>query len=85
MRDGGAFRNVIVATKNQRAAVLARAGNIGVTKNVAGAIHARPFAIPDADHAIDIRFVHHMDDLATHHRRGGEILIYSRHEMDIMF
>ncbi len=76
---------MIVAAKNQGPAVLACAGDVGVSKNVAGAIHARPFAIPDADHAIDIRLIHHVDDLASHHRCCRQIFIHSGDEMDIMF
>ena len=52
MRGGGGFRGVVVAHQREHAAVLGRAGEVGVAEHVAGAVDARALAVPHAEHAI---------------------------------
>ena len=75
---------MVVAAERQRRAVAARAGHIGVAEDVAGAVDARPFAVPDADHAVVLRLAQHVMDLAAQHRGGGDIFVHAGHEMDAM-
>jgi hypothetical protein len=54
--DGGRrSRAVVVAGERDRAALGRDAGEIGVTQCVAGPVDARPFAVPDAEDAVDGR------------------------------
>ena len=52
VRGGGGFRRVVVAHQGEHAAVLGGAGEIGVAEHVAGAVDARPLAVPHAEHAV---------------------------------
>ena len=52
VRGGAAFADVVVAGNGNHAAVLRGAGHVGVLEHVGAAVHARPFAIPNAKHAI---------------------------------
>src|SRR5580658_8442100 len=82
MRDGGAFGNVIVAAQHQRRAVLAGAGNVGVAEDVAGAVDARAFAVPDANHAVVARLAERVMNLAAENGCSGQIFVDTGHEMD---
>ena len=75
---------MIVAAQHQRGAVLAGAGQVGMAEDVAGAIDARTFAVPDADHAVDLALADHVEDLAAHHGGGREILIHAGLEVDVV-
>ena len=48
VRGGGAFAGVVVAHQRDHAAIRRRAVEIGVAERVAGAVDARPLAVPDA-------------------------------------
>ena len=61
VRDGGAFRNRIVAAQHQSRAVLSGAGQVGVAKYIAAPIDTRPFSIPDPDHAFHLALADHGD------------------------
>ena len=84
MRDSRAFAAMIVAGEDQRAAVRSGSREIGMAKNVAGAIDAGSFAVPDADDAIDIRFADDRKNLAAHDRGRGEIFVDAGTKNDIV-
>ena len=75
---------MVVASERQRRAVASRAGDIGVAEDVARAIDARPFAVPDTDHAVVFRFAQHVIDLAAQHGGGGNVFIHAGDEVDVM-
>ena len=47
---------MVVAHQRQHAAVARGAGEVGVAEHVAGAVDARPLAVPDAEHAVEPAF-----------------------------
>ena len=75
---------MVVAAQRQRRAVAAGAGDVGVAQNVAGAVDAGAFAVPDAEHAVVARLPQHVMDLAAQHRGGGQVLVHAGDEMDAM-
>ncbi len=52
MRVGRGFGHVVVAHQGKHAAMLRRAGEIGVAEHVAGTVDARPLAVPDRKDAV---------------------------------
>ena len=50
--QGGRLGGVVVAGDHQHPAVLRAAGGVGVAEHVATAVHARPLAVPHAEHAL---------------------------------
>ncbi len=48
VRDGRGFGRMVVAHQRQHAAMLRRAGEVGVAEDVAGAVDAGALAVPDA-------------------------------------
>jgi hypothetical protein len=74
---------VVVAHRHQHAAMLRRAGHVDVAKDVAGAVHARPLAVPEAEDAVELALAAQLRLLAAPERGGGEILVQARLEHDI--
>ena len=54
---------------------LRRPGEHGVADRVAGAVEPRRLAVPDADDAVVALVAERVDELAAHHRGGGELLV----------
>ncbi len=52
VRSGAALGHVVVARNRDHAAVLGRAGHVGVLEHVRAAVHPRALAVPDAEHAV---------------------------------
>ena len=75
---------MVVAGNDQHAAMLGRAGRIGVAKNVAAAIHPRPLAIPQAENAIVFRAGEEADLLAAPDSCRGEVFIDAGLEGDVV-
>ena len=73
---------MIVAGQRQHAAVGRCPGRVGVFEGIHRAIHARAFAVPYAEHAIDLGAGEHPDLLTAPHRRCGEILVQPGRELD---
>ena len=71
---------VVVAGDHQHAAMLRRAGGVGVAEDVAAAVDPRPLAVPDREDAVMARVVVKIELLGTPHRRGGEVLVQPRLE-----
>jgi hypothetical protein len=55
-----------------------------VLEHVAGAVHARPLAVPDGEDAIDLGVPVQRDLLAAPDGRGREVLVQPRHESDLV-
>ena len=75
---------MIVADHEQHAALFRCAGGMAVTDCIARPIHARPFAVPQAEHAIDCTRRIAADPLCTGYRGSGKILVHRREKPDVM-
>ncbi len=74
---------VVVAGQHQHAAVLRRAGVIGVLEDVAAAVDAGPLAVPHREHAVVARAGIQVGLLRAPDRRRGEVLVQPRLELDV--
>ena len=52
VRSGRALGHMVITGHRQRAAPGCGAGHVGMLEHVRGAVHARPLAVPDAEHAV---------------------------------
>jgi hypothetical protein len=66
---------VVVAHGHQHPAVARGAGHVGVAHRVAGAVHARALAVPQAKDPVEAPFAAQLRLLAAPERGGGEILV----------
>ena len=71
---------MVVAQQRQDAAIGVAAGQIAVAEDVAGAVDARPLAVPDGEDPVDAPFAAHRRLLRAPDRRGGEVLVEARLE-----
>ncbi len=78
------FGGVVVAHQRDDAAVLRGAGEIGVAEGVAGAVDARPLAVPHAEHAIELAFAAQLGVLGADERGRGEILVGAGMKQDVV-
>ena len=78
------FCRVVVAHQREHTAILAGAGKVGVAENVAAAIDARPFAVPDRKHAIVFALAANFGLLRTPDRCRRQILVEARHELNVV-
>jgi hypothetical protein len=85
VRNGGAFRDRIIAAQHDRGAVLAGPAEIGMAENVAGTVHAGSFAVPDSEHAVHFALADHVVNLAAHDGGGGQVFVHAGPEMDVVF
>ena len=83
VRVGGGFGGVIVAVQGQDTPMGRGARKIGVAEHVARAVHARPLAVPQAEHAIDGVLPVKPDLLRAPHGGGGQFLVEPRLEAHI--
>ena len=85
MCGGGRLRTVIVTRQRQHTAPRRGASHVGVLEHITGAIHTRPFAVPDAEHAVVARAGKHVDLLRAPDRRGREVFIHPGLKHDVVF
>src|SRR5215472_12190357 len=85
MRRGRGFRGVVVTHERQHAAMLGRAGEIGVAEDVAGAVDAWPFAVPEAEHAVELALPAQLGLLRAPDRGGRDILVEAGLKADVVF
>ena len=83
VRQRRRFGRMVVAGQHQHAAVFRRAREVGVLEHVAATIDTRTLAVPHREHAIDLGARMQVDLLRAPDRRGGEILVQSRLELDV--
>ena len=74
---------MVVAHQGDDAAVLRRPGEVGVAEHVAGAVDARPLAVPDAEHAIELALATQFGLLRSPQCGRGQFLVETRLEGDI--
>src|SRR5690606_3505118 len=74
---------VVVAGRDEHASAPRRAGGVAVLERVAGAIDARPFAVPQREDAVVARAGKEARLLRAPDRRCGEILVEARLEPDV--
>ncbi len=60
------------------------AGIVGVAEDVAGAVDARPLAVPEAEDAIEFAFAAQFRLLGAPERSGGQILVEAGLEADVI-
>ena len=75
---------MVVAHQGEHAAMLRGAGGVGVAQHVAGAVDARPFAVPDAEHAVVLAFAAHLGLLRAPQRGRGKVLVEAGLEHDVV-
>jgi hypothetical protein len=85
MRGGRGFGGVVVAHQRQHAAMLGRAGEIGVAEDVAGAVDARSFAVPEAEHAVELALAAQLGLLRAPDRGRGDVLVEAGLKADVVF
>jgi hypothetical protein len=78
MRVGRGFGGVVVAHQRQHAAVLRRAGEVGVAEHVAGAVDARSLAVPDGEDAVMLALAEQFRLLRAPAGGRGEFLVEAR-------
>ncbi len=83
VRQRGRLRAVVVAGQHQHAAMLRRAGVIGVLEHVAATVHAGSLAVPHPEHAVVFRARIQVDLLGSPQRRRREILVQPGLERDV--
>ena len=76
---------MVVAHQRQDAAMLRGAGEIGVAEDVAGAVDARPFAVPEPEYAVELALSAQLRLLRAPDRGGGDILVDPGLEPDVVF
>ena len=72
---GGAFARVVVAHGHKHAAMRRRAGHVHMAEHVAGAVHAGPLAVPEAEDAVELALAAQLGALAAPERGGGKVLV----------
>ena len=84
VRDRRRLRARVVAAEREHAAVRRGAGVVAVLDRVAGAIDARPLAVPDREHAVVLRARVQVRLLRAPDRRRGEVLVHARLEAHVV-
>ena len=84
VRQRGGLGRMIVARHHQHAAMRRGASGVGVLEHVATAVHARPLAIPHAEHAVVTRAGKQVDLLRAPDRGGGQVLVDAGLELDMV-
>ena len=83
VRDGRGFGGVVVAHQRQHAAVLRGAGHVGVAEHVAGAVDARPLAVPEPEDAVILAFAAQLRLLRAPAGGRGKLLVEAGLEDDV--
>jgi hypothetical protein len=84
VRRGRGLAGVIVAHAHQHAAERGGAGEVGVAEGVAGAIDARPLAVPHAEHASVAALAVQPGLLGAPERGRGKVLVDAWLEHDVV-
>ena len=84
MRDGRGFGGVVVAHQRQHAAVPRGARHVGVAEHVAGAVDARPLAVPDPEDAVVLAVAAQLRLLRAPERGRGKLLVEAGLEDDVV-
>ena len=74
---------VVARHEHDDAAMLRGAGGIGMPEDVAGAVDARPLAVPHAEHAVVGALATHLRLLGAPQRGRREVFVEARLEHDV--
>ncbi len=74
---------MVVAHQSEHAAVLGRSGNVGVAEDVARAVDARTFAVPECEHPVMLAFAQQSGLLGAPAGGRGELFVEPRLELDM--
>ena len=74
---------MVVAHQRKHAAMLRRAGKIGVAEYIARPVDAGTFTVPDGKDAVMLAFAHKFGLLRTPAGGGGEFLVEAGPEDDV--
>ena len=85
MGVGRGFGHVVVAHQGKHAAMLRRAGEIGVAEHVAGAVDARALAVPEREHAVVLAFAEQLGLLRAPAGGCRQFLVEAGLEDDVGF
>ena len=75
---------MVVAHEHHDAAMLGRAGDIGVAEHVAAPVDARALAVPDGEDAVILALPAHLGLLAAPYRGRRQVLVEARFENDVV-
>ncbi len=78
VQHGRAFAGMVVTHRHDHAAMSRRTRHVRVPHHVAAAIHARPLAVPQREHAVMLALAAQFGLLAAPDCRGGKIFVQSR-------
>ena len=82
VRRGRGFAGVVVAHQRQHAAPRRGAGKVGVAQRVAGAVDARPLAVPEAEYAVETAVAAQFGLLRPPQRGRRKVFVDTRIEDD---
>ena len=82
VRAGRALAGVVVAHQREHPAVPRGAGVVGVTEHVASTVHARAFAVPDAEYAVILALAPELGLLRAPQGGSRQVLVEARLELD---
>ena len=75
---------MVVARESNDAAMRMRAEQVGMLERIAGPVHARPLAVPDAEDAVIFRVAEETGLLRSPDGSRGEVLVDTRLEDDMV-
>ncbi|MPM20908.1 hypothetical protein SDC9_67346 [bioreactor metagenome] len=85
VRGGGTLADVVVTRNRDHAAVLGGARHVGVLEHVRATVHARPLAVPDAEHAVVLLGVGiEIELLRAPHGGGAQLFVHAGLEDDVV-
>ena len=85
MRRGRGFGGVVVAHQRQHATVLGGAGEIGMAKDIAGAVDPRTFPVPEAEHPVEFALPAELRLLRAPDRSRSDVLVEAGLETNVVF
>ncbi|MNS82482.1 hypothetical protein D3C72_1162280 [compost metagenome] len=74
---------MVVARQHQHAAVRGRARRVGMLEDVHRPVHARPLAVPHAEHAVALRARKQVELLRAPDRGGRQVFVHAGLENDV--
>ena len=74
---------MVVAHRHQHAAMGRGSGHVDMAHHVASAVHPRPLAVPQAEHAVIFALAPQLGLLAAPKRGGGQIFVQALFELHL--
>ena len=76
---------MVVAHQRQHATVFGGAGEIGMAKDIAGAVDPRTFAVPEAEHPVELALPAEFRLLRAPDRSRSDVLVEAGLETNVVF